>query len=102
MPESTSFPTLSIAHPRPTSMHQLCQVPPASLPPDEDTALRDLTLLFKQKTFLQHSPASPRRKNFFKEIIWSLLTKPHNFHDNKASDENNLSLKITEDIDPAQ
>ena len=43
-----------VSHPSPTCVHQECQIPPASLTPEEDTVFRDLTLLFKQKSLLQH------------------------------------------------
>ena len=42
-----------VSHPSPTCVHQECQIPPAPLTP-EDTVFRDLTLLFKQKSLLQH------------------------------------------------
>ncbi|XP_037350329.1 spermatogenesis-associated protein 31D4-like isoform X1 [Talpa occidentalis] len=44
----------SMPHPSPICVHQVCQVSSATLPTDEDTVMRDLTLLFKQKTLLQH------------------------------------------------
>ncbi|MXQ89457.1 hypothetical protein E5288_WYG000864 [Bos mutus] len=43
-----------VSHPSPTYVRQECQIPPAPLTPEEDTVFRDLTLLFKQKSLLQH------------------------------------------------
>ena len=51
-PSSLSSRELA-SHPSPTCVHQECQIPPAPLTP-EDTVFRDLTLLFKQKSLLQH------------------------------------------------
>ncbi|XP_077615410.1 spermatogenesis-associated protein 31D1-like [Crocuta crocuta] len=43
-----------VPHPSPTCVHHISQVRPAILTADESTVFRDLTLLFKQKTLLQH------------------------------------------------
>ncbi|XP_049750968.1 spermatogenesis-associated protein 31D1-like [Elephas maximus indicus] len=47
-------PREPVSHGDPTSMHQVCQMPQATLLTAEDTVIRDLSLLFRHKMLLQH------------------------------------------------
>ncbi|XP_006835076.1 PREDICTED: spermatogenesis-associated protein 31D1-like [Chrysochloris asiatica] len=47
-------PREPVSHEDPSTMHQICQVPQATLLNVEGTVLRDLSLLFRQKMLLQH------------------------------------------------
>lgn len=52
---ASPLPSRKPVHPpSPTCVHQVHQALPATLTTDKSTVFRDLTLLFKQKTLLQH------------------------------------------------